>query len=84
MCIELEKKDIEIENLKSEVKRDEMKKSQIDITRKDLESRYSKLEQEHHLLIGNKAILENRIIQLERINADLEHHKERSGFNREL
>lgn len=71
LCLEVERKDKIIDQLQSRAEKDELKKSHIDITNKDLNMRYEKLMNEHRLLIENNGILKNSMMMMEKTIADM-------------
>jgi hypothetical protein len=46
--------------------------------------RYDRIEQENRILIESNVMLKNNVVTMERVIADLEVHKERSAYNKEL
>lgn len=85
LCLELERKDIIIDRLQSQAHlQDEMKRSQIDMASRDLHVRFDRLEQENRVLIESNVMLKNNAISMERMIADLEVHKQRAAYNKEL
>lgn len=61
-----------------------MKQSQVETANKQLLARYDRIEMSNKQLIEENAVLKNQIAFMERAIADLEVHKQRSAYNKEL